>query len=174
MAMRCYWKTRRTLCDGVGERKHRLIAPSYKDERRGGKSLVMKRGLCVLGIALVATGCATFSKNGQSVREIRAVLVQWKDAILADDLERVLALYSEDLRTTDNGKPGLVEEMTSAVARVKRQDGRIDIEDATISVDGNRASALPVTIATRTGAITRRLDFEKRNGQWLIVGMPKK
>ena len=133
----------------------------------------MKTGLCVLIIVAVAVGCSTFSKKSTRVCEIERVLAQWKEAILADDLDRVLALYSEDLRSTEKDKPELVEEMKSVLVRVKTHDGRIDIEDATITVDGNRASALPVTIGTRTGAITRRLDLERQNGQWRIVGMPK-
>ena len=54
------------------------------------------------------------------------------------------------------------------------QDGRLDIENADVSVNGDTASIKPVSIGTRKGAVCRSFYLARENGRWLIVRMGRK
>lgn len=123
---------------------------------------------------LAVVGCATTGKAPDDRAQVLAVMHQWKQGILANDIAQVMSLYSENFTSEGRNKAAIMVVMAETAQRVTDQDGRLDIENADILVNGDRASVMPVSIGTRKGAVCTRIDLAREDERWLIVGMGKK
>ncbi len=121
-----------------------------------------------------AAGCATVAKAPDDRAQVMAVAEQWKQGLLANDVARVMSFYSEKFTSEFGDKTAITEIMTELGQKMVDEDGRIDLENADIVVDGDKASVKPVSIGTRKGAVCRSLYLAKEGGRWVIVEMGRK
>ncbi len=132
------------------------------------------RAFLLLLAVLAAAGCATTGKAPHDRAQVEALMRQWKQGVLANDIARIMPLYSENFISEGRNKAAIMAYMAEVAERVADQDGRLDIENADILVNGDKASVLPVSIGTRKGAVCTRIDLAREHGRWLIVWMGKK
>ena len=128
----------------------------------------------VLLAVLAAAGCATVAKGPDDRAQVLAVVKQWKQGLLANDISRVMPLYSENVSSEFGDRAEITTIMTELAQRMIDEDGRIDIENADLAVNGDKASVKPISIGTRKGAVCRSLYLAKSDGRWLIVELGRK
>jgi hypothetical protein len=85
-----------------------------------------------------------------------------------------MSLYSEHFTSEFGDKAVITEIMTELAQRMVDEDGRINLEDADLAVDGDKASVKPISIGTRKGAVCRSIYLAKEDGRWIIVEMGRK
>ncbi len=132
-----------------------------------------RRSLLLLAV-LAAVGCATVVKAPDDRAQVMAVMQQWKQSLLTNDVAQVMALFSENVTSEFGDRTVIQEIMTELGQRMVDEDGRIDIENADLVVAGDRASVKPISIGTRKGAVCRTVVLAKENGRWLIVELGRK
>ena len=123
---------------------------------------------------LAPTGCVTTGKAPDDRAQVMAVVQQWKQGLLANDIPRLMSLYSENFRSEFGDKAEIEKILAELGGRMVDEDGRIDIENADLAVNGDKASLKPVSIGTRKGAVCRSLYLAKKDGRWIIVEMGRK
>jgi ketosteroid isomerase-like protein len=126
--------------------------------------------LALLGV----TGCATTAKAPDDRAQVMAVTEDWKQGLLANDITRIMSHYSDNFTSELGNRAEIKEIMAELAGRMAGEDGRINLEDADIVINGDRASVKPVSIGTRKGAVCRSLYLAKEDGRWLIVEMGRK
>jgi ketosteroid isomerase-like protein len=134
---------------------------------------VVRVSLLLLTV-LAPVGCATAAKAPDDRAQVMAVVLQWKQGLLANDVSRVMPLYSENVTSEFGDRAEITKIMTELAQRMVDEDGRIDIENADLVVDGDKASVKPISIGTRKGAVCRSLYLAKTDGRWLIVELGRK
>jgi ketosteroid isomerase-like protein len=133
---------------------------------------VVRASLVLLGV--LAAGCATTPKVSDDHAAVVTVAQRWKLGLLANDVPRIMSLYSENFTSEFGNKAAITEIMAELAQRMVDEDGRINLEDADIVVNGDRASVKPISIGTRKGAVCRSLYLAKEDGRWLSVEVGRK
>ncbi len=135
---------------------------------------IVVRIVLLLLAALAGAGCATVAQAPDDRAQVMSVVRLWKQCLLANDPARVMSLYSEDVASEFGDRAEITNIMTELAQRMVDEDGRIDIENADLVVDGDKASMKPISIGTRKGAVCRSLYLAKTDGRWLIVELGRK
>lgn len=136
----------------------------------------MKRsGLCLMGIvalAIAMAGCAGTGKGVSDAEQIDALKVKCAERAMAQDIDGLLAHYSEDFYC---GAVGDKEKMRAFLEDAKKSgfldDVEVSFENAETVIDGVKATMDPVEISGYFGYISATFHAEKRDGQWIITGM---
>jgi hypothetical protein len=138
---------------------------------------VLNMGI-LLGITavLVAGGCATTGSGLSDEDQIRALLGQWKEGILAKDADRIMATYSEnfahdgyDYQAED--KAGLREFIEGGIEQGSFDDVELDMEYMTIEIADGTATVYPIEYTIWEGTVTIELTLAKEEAGWLITDM---
>lgn len=137
------------------------------------------RNSLLIGLAAFVAlfGCVTPSETHRNRAELDALLGQWKTAMLACDESAVLKCYAPDMvyMTKDRGRDALVKDLREELFKyIREYEGRINLQDATIVLNNDRATVIPVSVSMRNGTNTFALRLKKLNGQWLITEMTAK
>ena len=88
--------------------------------------------------------------------------------------KQFLSLYSDKFTSEFGNRAAITEIMAELAQKMTDEDGRINLEDADIVVNGDKASVKPVSIGTRKGAVCRSIYLAKEDGRWIIVEMGRK
>lgn len=136
--------------------------------------MVLSRGVmtgCCVVALVVAAGCATTSVKGPSDQEqVAGVVAAWKAAFEANDLDAIMAFYSEDYSSSQGGnKAGLRDFLDTAIKRDYLKDAKVDITAAEVKVEGAMAQVAPVRLSGLRGGMNLKLDLKKEAHGWLIV-----
>ncbi len=102
---------------------------------------------------------------------INTAMVEWKDALAAQDLDRMMAPYSEDfVGREDTTKADLRKFMGRFIDEGRLDGVELDIENATIDIEGDTATVDGLIITGDFGEFynTRTLKKEK-DKIWRIV-----
>jgi len=122
----------------------------------------------VLGTAM---GCATVAQTPTDRAQIQLVLDQWKAAAESGDVDRLMSLYADDYNANGQTKADVAKDLASELKDSKSEGLVIIVNVATITIDGNKATAMPIAASSRVGSDSFRFDLAKEQGRWLIVGM---
>jgi hypothetical protein len=126
-------------------------------------------GLCLL-MAVMAVGCATTSAKGPTDEEqVQGVVTQWSELLPAGEVDKLMALHSENFKFDDGGKAELGRYLNEHKSDVTGAE--VDTKNAKITVTEDKATAGPIGLAGPGFSIDLTLDLTKENGQWLITGM---
>lgn len=130
----------------------------------------MLKSVLVLALITVVAGCAT--TGGMSPEEAVAQQIEvFKKGLLAQDIDMVLTVYSEDFEHYEWGdKAGAGDFLNDAVAMGYLDDAEVYTEEMEIKVEGDQASAYPIDVSGAFGTATLELIFTKEAGGWLITG----
>jgi ketosteroid isomerase-like protein len=104
-------------------------------------------------------------------QQIAALLAQWKDALAAKDIARLMTLYAEDFVSQGRNKAAVAKDVKALTEEAEFQNSVIVVDDATVTIEGEKATVLPISVSGQTGSTTLSLELAKRNGRWLVVGM---
>jgi len=142
----------------------------------------MKRSAVVLGVvgacvvALVG-GCATYGGGGASDEEcIDTVLKAWEASILEVNVDKMMAIFSEDFSHDGYDYPAADKEALGEFIADGVEQGYFDgveitFGDADIVIDGDTATVYPIDYVNDLGAVTVELVLKKEKAGWLISDM---
>lgn len=128
--------------------------------------------MLVVGIlAVFAAGCATM--RGPSDEElIQNTLNGWKAALENQDIDAMMAFYSEDF-TTDRGntKEELREFFQGAKDQGYLEGAQADLSAAETTIEDGTAEVGPIYLSSDAGSLDTTLFLKKEeDGVWRIVG----
>jgi ketosteroid isomerase-like protein len=128
--------------------------------------------LCILtgAASFMAAGCATRSAASSDARQIAELLDQWKTAYMAKDMGALMRLYPENYAHKGKDKPALTKEIAELMEENAAYDVRVDVVDATVIVQGDKATVMPVALSGTAGSDTIRIELTKENGRWRVTG----
>jgi len=131
------------------------------------KSAIIKLGVGVLTIVMIG-GCQLGPSNEEL---INATMTDWKAALIAQDLDKLMAVYSENyVSTSGEPKASMREFMAGVFEEGILDDVEVNLEDATTTIEGGKAEVRPIELSTVMLDKTIELTLKKENGDWLIVG----
>ena len=124
----------------------------------------------ILALVVMAGGCATMQKGPSDEEMIRSTLEAKWAAMKAEDIDKTMAAYSEDF-TGQNGatKSEVRQFFMDAIDQGYMEELETDSEAMEIAVDGDTATAGPVTYSVSAGSGTVDYELRKENGEWKIV-----
>jgi len=97
-------------------------------------------------------------------------MAEWKAAMVAKDLDKLMATFSENyLSSRGSGKDAMRERMAGAIERGFLDSAEVNIEDAQITIEGDKATLSPVEFTSDRGTMALEYTLQKENGAWLIV-----
>jgi hypothetical protein len=127
------------------------------------------------------SGCVTTTPSSGDKTQIAAVMQQWREGMLANDVARIMPLYSPHFTTGENYAPDHYDGVTIktyltelAQRMADSEDTRINLEDADTVITGTTATVAPIGLGIRKGAGVMRINLAKEDGHWRIIGMAKK
>ena len=139
------------------------------------KSVIMMLGLGVVAAILVG-GCRTAGRGPSDEELIGTTMADWKAALTAKDLDKVMVVYSENYvsrRRSDSnevGKDGVRQFMKSAFERGWMDGSKINLEEAETTIEGDKATFGPVKFTSDRGTFAISYTLQKEDGAWLIAG----
>ena len=132
------------------------------------KSVIMKLGVVVLAAALIG-GC----QMGPTDEElINTTMGKWKEALIAQDLDKLMETYSEDFESMEGGDKEASREFLEGFFDEGYVNGaEVDLEEAETTIEENEAEVSGVELILDMGTITLDFTLQKEKGAWLIVGV---
>jgi ketosteroid isomerase-like protein len=132
------------------------------------KSVIMKLGVVVLA-AVLFSGCQT---GATDEAQLTAALGQWKVALEAQDLDKMMEPYSDDYEgESGEGKEGVRQFLSGLIDEGALEDIDMDISEAEINIEGDKATVGPILYAGSWGEIEMmRILKKEADGVWRVVG----
>ncbi len=137
-----------------------------------------KSGIVTLAVAVVLAtalcGCASLLGGGGPSDEelVTATLTEWKAALEAQDVDKMMAQISEDFEGEEGGKPEMKEFLEGAIDQGYLDGAEVDLEGADTTIDGETASVVGLTIESDMGGATLDMELKKdADGVWRITVM---
>jgi hypothetical protein len=131
--------------------------------------------LFFLIFAAAFCGCQTPVKGPSDEQLINTMMAEWKAAFEARDLDRLMALFSENyLSSSGSSKVAMRERMAGAIERGSLDNVETKIQDAKLTIVGETATFGPVEIILDRGTLALEYTLQKQDGKWLIVGSKRK
>ena len=132
--------------------------------------------LLVMAAVLVTSGCATSGRGLSDTDQIGALLKEWKEAILAEDADGLMATYSENFAHDGadydaEDKAGLREFIDWGIQGDRYADAESDIEDADVAIEEGVATVYPIGYTNWEVTVTIELTLAKEKAGWLITDM---
>ena len=128
-------------------------------------------GVFLMGSLVIVAGCATLGKGPSDEELIATLLADWKAAFDAQDLDKMMAVYSEDYeggRSED--KDQLREFLEGAFDQGYLDDAEVDIAEAETTIEGDTATVAPITLSGPPGSMDLQFDLKKEADKvWRIV-----
>ena len=132
------------------------------------ESVIMNLGVAVLIVAL-AGGCQTGGPSDEEL--INWTMTDWKAALTARDLDKLMATYSENyVSTRADSKDSVRERMTSIFDRGWMDNVKVNLENAKITIDRDKAEFGPVEFISDEDMFTHEYTLQKEYGAWFIIG----
>lgn len=132
------------------------------------RSVIMKLGVCLVTAVLV---CGCQSVGGPCDEElINCTMTDWKAALIAQDLDKVMAAYSEDYTSTRGGKDSVRKFMTRVFEEGYLDNAKVNLEKVEIATEGEKAEFGPVEFISDRGTFRLEYTLQKEDEAWLIVG----
>jgi ketosteroid isomerase-like protein len=134
------------------------------------KSVVMNSGVVILAVVMLC-GCQIFGLGPSDEDLINATMAKWKTSLIAHDVDKLMETYSEKYLNTEGGDKNSVREYVAGVIEEGYLDNlQVNLEDAQITIEGNKATVAPVELTSDTGTYVLEYNkLQKEKGTWLIV-----
>lgn len=132
------------------------------------KSVILNLSLVVLAVTLC--GCQTLGVGPSDEKLISTTMDEWKAAMVAKDLDRLMATFSNNyVSSRGSGKDSMHERLSGAIERGFLDRVEVNIENAQITIEGDKATFSPVEFTSDRGTMALEYTLQKENGAWLIV-----
>jgi len=134
------------------------------------KSVIMNSGISALAIFMLF-GCQVPGPGHSDEELVNATMAGWKAALLARDLDKLMAVYSGNYVSTRGGGKDSVREFMADVFKKGWLDNiKVNIEGAKTVIKGSKATFGPVKFVSDTSTRTMKFTLQKEITTWLIVG----
>lgn len=118
----------------------------------------------------IAVGCATGPKGPTDEELVAAQAKAFSEALLAKNVDGVMATLSEDFYHPEVGdKQALKDMVGQAIDAGYFDDGEMELEGAETVVEGDTATVYPIVLSSGAGSVTIGLTLKKAEGGWLVV-----
>jgi len=132
----------------------------------------------LFGVAavLITSGCATTGSGASDGEQISALLEQWKQAILAKNVDALMATYSENFAHDGYeyeapDKAAFKEYIEGSIDMGGFDNVEVDLESANISIEDGKATVYPIDYTNWEGSIVIELTLAKEKQGWMITDM---
>ena len=143
--------------------------PDSKRRKSMGKSIVMNSGVVVLAVVMFC-GCQILGLGPSDEDLVNATMADWKAALIAHDMDKLMETYSENYANTQGGDKDSVREFIAGVIDQGYLDNvKINLEDAQIKIEGDKADVDPVELTSDGGTYVLDYTLQKEQKAWLIV-----
>jgi ketosteroid isomerase-like protein len=134
------------------------------------KSVIMNAGVAVLAAVLLC-GCQILGLGPSDEELINTTMADWKTALIAHDMDKLMETYSENYTSTQEGdKESVREYIADAIDKGYLDNVEVNLEDSQITIEGNKATVAPVELTSDAGTyVFEYITLQKENGTWLIV-----
>jgi len=134
------------------------------------RSVILNLSPVVLAAFLVC-GCQTLGVGPSDEELVSTTMAEWKTAMAAKDLDKLMATFSDNyVSTRGTGKDSMREFMTRAFDEGFMDNVEVNIENAQITIEGDRATFGPIEFVSDRGMFALEYKLQKEDGAWLIVG----
>jgi hypothetical protein len=128
----------------------------------------MHLGVAVLIVGL-AGGCQSVRSSDEEL--IKGTMTNWKAALTTQDLDRLMATYSDNYGSARASSKDVVRQrMTRIFDRGYMDNVNVSLEGAEITIDGDKAEFGPVEFSSDEGMFTRQFTLQKEYEAWLLAG----
>ncbi len=126
--------------------------------------------LLVAGMLVAAAGCEMAGGLSDEA-QLTAALGQWKAATEAQDIDKIMEPYSEDYEGgRGEGKEGVRQFLSGMIEEGAMEDIDMDISEAEINIEGDKATVGPIIYAGNWGEIEmKRILKKESDGVWRVV-----
>jgi len=132
------------------------------------KPVIINLGVAIL-IVVLAGGCQSSGLTDEKL--INTTMTDWKAALTDQDLDRLMATYSDNyVSDRASGKDSVQERMTRIFEQGWMDNVNVNLEGAAITIDGDKAEFGPVEFTSDEGLFKRQFTLQKESGTWLLVG----
>jgi hypothetical protein len=132
------------------------------------KSVILNLSLVAL-VAILVCGCQTAGPSDEQL--VSTTMADWKASLIAEDLDKLMTVYSMNyVSTRGTGKDSIREFMTKAFESNFMDNIEINIEDAEVMIEGDKAVFGPVEFISDRGTFPLEYKLQKKEEAWLIVG----
>ena len=132
------------------------------------KLVIMKLGVVVLAAALIG-GC---QMGATDEALINTTIGTWKEALIAQDLDKLMETYSEDFESMEGGDKEASREFLEGFFEQGYVDGaEVDLEEAETTIEENEAEVSGVELILEEATVTLDFTLQKEEKAWLIVGV---
>ncbi len=136
------------------------------------ESICRLAGVTVGAIALVvAPGCGVRGSGPTDDELVAATVEGWREAMVAGDIDRVMATYSEEFSCFDAPDRGAIRAYLSGLLEQGALEGvEVFVDRAEATREGEVYRVFPVEMVLANGSLTvSRLTLREEDGAWLIV-----
>ncbi len=124
---------------------------------------ILRVTLALMAVSLV--GCQATQEQ-----DIRTALFNLQDAYAEQDLDAIMAVYSEDYTGQEGeGKEQLREYLEGVKYQGYLDSTRVDIEDVEIAIEGDLATVVPVRYTGNWGQMDFKTVFKKEGSTWRVI-----
>lgn len=122
--------------------------------------------------ATLVCGCATGPKGPTDEELITSTINGLKEAVLANDLDKIMVCLSEDFYHPEVGDKESMQDLAEqGLDMIDMSSAEVDLEDMEITIEGDTADVYPVVASASLGSVTVSLSLKKEaNGSWCITG----
>jgi ketosteroid isomerase-like protein len=129
----------------------------------------MSSGIVALA-AVMLCGCQILGLGPSDEDLINATMADWKAALIAHDMDKLMETYSEDYVNTEGGDKASVRDfIAGAIEQGYLDNTKVNLEDAQIKIEGDKAHVGPVEVMSDTGTYVVDCKLQKEKKAWLIV-----
>ena len=134
----------------------------------------MKKSVLALTPALfmlTVFGCQELQvQKGNPKQGIKNVLAKLQDAYAKEDIDGIMALYSEDYEGANGeGKSSIEELLNGLKDQGYMTDMEVVLDDVKIEVKGDTATAAPIKYAGNWGEVEYKTTFKKEGSTWKAI-----
>ena len=133
------------------------------------KSSIVKVSVVVLGAALMC-GCATGPEGPTDEELIQARVTSFTEALLALDIDKLMATVSEDFYHLEVGDKAAAKDfLEQGMDSGYIDDGEVELAALEIEIEGDAATAYPIELSAPVGSVTIGLTLTKEKEGWFIT-----
>ncbi len=136
--------------------------------------MLFRIGILTLGIvaALGLPGCTTGPEAVSDEEAIAAVTDEWTAAMIAHDVDRIMAVYSESFSDADgNTKASFREFIADTIKQGMLNNLVVAREIAVLTIDGDTATYDGIGLNSDIGSLTLKLTFGREADDWKITSL---
>lgn len=126
----------------------------------------VKMALVAVLAVVIAGGCAGTAKGPSDAELVQQQIENFKTALLAKDVDKVLACVSETFYHPEVGdKAGARDIMQQGIDSGFTEGGQVDLANMQVKIEKDTATAYPIVASAAPGSVTAALTLKKEKAK---------